>query len=151
MVDLLKQFWKWSKKTPEEYAVNGMDQNKGEFEDDFPLFEDLLSYSKEIVNNNILDCFRIDELITIMALDNESESVLDYIEDNSSEEQLQMIIEQGVSHVHSNARWQISELLYRRRPKNYQDYLFKLSMDKHSYVRNRTQNCIELIKTSEMS
>lgn len=148
MNSLLEQFWKWSNKTPEEYATHGMNQNKGEFEDNFPLFEDLLEYSKELVDNNTLDCFLIDDLITIMALDNESESVLDYIENNSSQEQLQKIIEQGVSHLYSNARWQISELLYRRKPKNFQSYLFKLSTDKNSYVRKRAQNCIESIKES---
>lgn len=69
-----------------------------------------------------------------MALDNESESVLDYFEDNSSEEQLQKIIEQGVSHLYSNARWQISELLYRRKPENYQNiYLSFQWIGTHMY------------------
>ena len=73
MHDLLKDFWKWANKSSEEYGKSGMNQNKGEFEDDFPLFENLITYAKTIVDNNEIEPNLIDDLLNIMALDNESE------------------------------------------------------------------------------
>ena len=143
MSDLLNQFWEWAGKTLEEYAKYGMNQNKGEFEDEFPLFQDLLVRSREIIDNNLLDDFAIDELLTIMAIDNESESVLDYIKDNCLDEQVQKIAERGISHIQYNARWQVAELIYKRRIPGCKEYLARLANDEDSYVRRRASYCFE--------
>ena len=145
MHDFLKDFWKWANKSPEEYGKSGMNQNKGEFEDDFPLFENLITYAKTIVDNNEIEPNLIDDLLNIMALDNESENILDYIEDKSSDEQLKVIVKLGLLHLQYNARWQLAELLYRRRPENWKIHLNELSNDEHPYVRKRALNCIELL------
>ena len=34
MCNWLDLFWEWSGMTPEKYSTEGMNQNKGEFEDD---------------------------------------------------------------------------------------------------------------------
>lgn len=148
MDNKLEKFWMWLGKSPEEYALEGMNQKNGEFEDEYPEFEKLLFYARKIVDSNKVDCSSIDELITIMALDNESESILDYIEERSSSEQLIKIIERGVSHLQPNARWQVAELIFRRFSPNYVDYLTQLSNDKHLYVKKRALNCLECIKNS---
>lgn len=150
MFYLLKLFWDWSGITAEEYAEGGMKQKNGEFEDEFPFFEKMILYANNIINNNILDETSIDDVITIMSLDNESESILEHIVSNSSDEQLQMIVERGIKHSHFNARWQIAELVFKKKLNGYQDYLKKLSMDKNTYVRKRALNCIERIATDEI-
>lgn len=85
MNSLLKHFWEWLPTSYEEYAVNGLSQLNGSFEDDFPLFSDLLAYAELIVKNEYIDNEHINDLLTIMALDNEAEHILELIEGDSSE------------------------------------------------------------------
>lgn len=146
MEELLIQFWIWLGKTPEQYANEGVAQIDGSEECDFPYFSKLIKHAQDIVKNNLRFDESIDELLTVMALDNESESLLEYIEEYSSNEQLEQIIQLGLIHLQSEARWQIAELLYRRKPKNYRQYLSELACDSHWYVRKRANNCIELLK-----
>ena len=84
MCNWLDLFWQWSGTTPEKYSKEGMNQNIGEFEDDFPFFQELISYAIELINNNVLDEVSVDEIITIMALDNECECILEYIINNKN-------------------------------------------------------------------
>ena len=146
MNNILFAFWQWLKKTSEEYARQGLNQNKGEFEDDFPLFNELLAYAREIVDCNTLDSSAIEELVVIMGIDNECESILDYIEENASALQIEKIVEIGASHPQYHSRWQLAELLFRRKPLNYYEHLIKLSNDNHPYVRRRALNCIERLQ-----
>ena len=142
MCNWLDLFWEWSGMTPEKYSTEGMNQNKGKFEDEFPFFQELISYAIDLINNNALDEVSVDEIIIIMALDNECENVLEYIVDNSSDEQTKRIIEYGIGHSQYNARWQIAELIFRRRSTDFWRYLSKLSLDNHPYVRRRALNLI---------
>ena len=91
MNSLLKHFWEWLPISYEEYAVDGLSQLSGNCEDDFPLFSELLVSAESIVKNEYIDNEHIDDLLTIMALDNEAEHVLELIESDSSEKQLQYI------------------------------------------------------------
>jgi putative protease len=59
--------------------------------------------------------------------------------------QLKVIVKLGLLHLQYNARWQLAELLYRRRPENWKIHLNELSNDEHHYVRKRALNCIELL------
>ena len=108
---LLEKFWQWLQMSEEEYNEIGLDQNKCEFEDDFPEFTEMLLCAKKVVNDNILDTASLDCLITVMALDNESGSIVEYIAEHSSNEQIEKIIRIGTSHLQNNARWQLTELL----------------------------------------
>lgn len=146
MKNILEQFWSWCKLSPHEYADVGMNQNKGEFEDDFPLFDEIISSSKEIIDSNILDLSTLNNLLSMMALDNESETILNYIEEHSSNEQLNKIIELGIYHLQPHARWQIAELLYRRKPSDFILCLNVLSNDNHEYVKRRAKNCLEFLE-----
>jgi hypothetical protein len=145
MYQLLEDFWKWLGKTPEEYANCGIDQRNGAEEDNFDGFVELLSFARRVIDKGLTDNSSINDMLTIMALDNESESILEYIEENCSDEQLSMIINMGFSHLQPEARWQLAELIYRMLPENYYSLLLKLTEDKHFYVRKRAKNCIELL------
>ena len=146
MYFLLKQFWEWLPIPYEEYATNGTPQLHGSYEDEFPFFSELLSYAELIVEKEFVGDEYIDDLLTIMALDNETEYVLDLIETDSSNYQFQHIVSSGITHPLYNARWQLAELIYRRQPMQYDFYLQVLSSDSHPYVQKRAMNCIERIK-----
>jgi hypothetical protein len=142
----LKDFWEWSKTPPESYAEYGFDKNSGVFEDDFPLFDELCEYAKKLVDNNSLELIAINDLLEILAIDNESENVIEYIEENSSEDQLNLIIANGIIHRFYHTRWQIAELIFRRQPDNAKEKISELLIDNHSYVRKRAKNLIDLLK-----
>ena len=145
MNDVLKQFWIWLGIEPEFYAVNGIGCN-GKEECDFPDFMKLIVYAEEIVAKNIVSEEAINELLTILAIDNESENTLNYIVEHSTSEQLEVIISHGMTHLFFEARWQLAEILFRRKPTNYIDYLLFLSTDAHSYVKQRAGNCLMYLK-----
>ena len=140
----MDHFWSWLGKSKEEYAQNGVDQ-RIIYEDDFPFFEELIDYSRDIVDFDVLSTEEIECLLTIMALDNEAEYVLEYIEMHSSEKQLDLLIEFGINCTYYQARWQIAELLYRRKPSKYLEKLTFLSHDSNFVVSSRAKNLLELI------
>lgn len=150
MHTLLQDFWKWLKeeyeKTREEYGEEGLRQDEGEEEDNYPKFDELIHCAKEIIRKNILDEDKIYDLITVMALDNELEGVLKDIVEYSSSEQVEVIVNVGITHFSHDSRWQITELLYQRRPKDYYEKLLILSKDRHFYVRRRAKNCLEYLR-----
>ena len=93
---VLEKFWKWFGKTPEEHATCDIEYIYGNMEYDYPYFDELEKYAFKVVDNDIIEYDEIYDLITIMALDNESENVLDYIEDYSSNTQIEKIVEIGL-------------------------------------------------------
>jgi len=142
MCNILNDFWGWAGITPMEYACHGiLAFDKGVEECDFPNFWELLQYAQKIVNEDHLDENKIDELITIMALDNEGEHTLSYIEEYSSKKQLSQIIDMGIVHCQPEARWQIAELLYRCQPERFLLYLSQMTKDEHPCVQKRAWNC----------
>ena len=145
MNDLLRQFWEWIEMTPEQYAneKENIADDKSEFF--FPKFATLIKYAEYIVGKNSLIESEINDLLTILALDNESESVLEYVEIHSSDEQVESIVSQGMSHIQPNARWQLAELIYRRKVTDYRVKLTSLSEDEHPYVRKRALNCLNYL------
>lgn len=142
MFDLLENFWKWAEITSEEYAKTGIDQLSEKAEFYYPYFEGLLEYAQRIVDQSESSIEDLNNALTIMGLDNEDESILQYITDYCSETKLHDIIDVGLTHMQPEARWQIAELIYRRKPKGYRDYLLRLSKDDHHYVRKRATNAI---------
>ena len=143
MNDLLMRFWGWFEIAPEQYSVNGSPQIYGHEEDDLPYFEQLLIFAKEIVDHNDLTAEGVSNLLTVMAIDNEAESVLEYVQKNSSPEQLEQIIKIGLEHMQFNARWQLSEIIINRKPEGYLVYLNQLCNDDHPYVSSRAKSCME--------
>lgn len=142
MNELLKAFWEWLPVSYEEYASQGISQVSGSVEDDFPHFNELLACAEKIVKEDLTSADSIKDLLDIMAIDNEAESVLELIVEESSERQLNCIISVGMTHQLFEARWQLAELIYRRKPRGYEYLLFRLSEDTHPYVKKRASNCI---------
>ena len=150
MYYLLKQFWEWLPIPYEEYAINGISQSNEICEDSFPFFCELLSYAELIVKQGFVDDEHIYDLLTIMGIDNETESVLDFIENEASDYQIQHISSIGITHPLYNARWQLAELICRRKPTQYSFYLQMLSKDTHPYVKRRARNCIGKMENEHM-
>lgn len=146
MNDLLIHFWEWFEIAPEQYSIEGAPQIYGHEEDDFPYFEQLLMCAQKIVDDNDLTEGAISDLLTIMAIDNESESVSEYIQENSSPKQLEQIVKIGIEHMQFNARWQLSEIIINRKPKGYFFYLDRLCHDDHPYVSSRAKSCMERVR-----
>ena len=142
---LLKQFWEWLPVSYEEYSKKGITQIHGNYEDDFPKINELIEYGKKIVADNLTSDNYIDDLLTIMGIDNEAEEIMEYIEENSSDEQIKRLVSIGINHPLHDARWQVAELLYRRKPQRYAKFLEILSSDSDMYVRKRAMNCIKMI------
>lgn len=147
MKQLLKEFFKWANKTPQEYAQHGMNQNLGEFEEDFPGFYVLTDKAKQAIDENVTDEDVLCDVLTVMALDNESEGILEYICDESSEQQVQTLVAQGLTHPCYHTRWLLALLLSRRKPHGFEQDLRKLAQDKHPYVRMRAKEEISCLAT----
>lgn len=145
MEKMLCDFWSWLGMTPEKYAIYGLKFSNDHMEYDYPKFSELKKAAMSIIDSGVLNVNELQNLITVMALDNEDEEILCYIEENSSKEQMMKIVDVGLSHLQPEARWQIAELISRRRPLNFVDKLRVLCNDKHSYVRKRAKNCFELL------
>lgn len=150
---LLNEFWQWMleelNKTQNDYNENGLNQILGEFEFDFPKWEELFFAGLEIVNKNKLDDDSIFDLLTVMGLDNEGENILDHIEEYSSEAQFEKIIEIGLSHPQYETRWQLTELLERKKPIGHLEKLKFLAQDRDSYVRQRARGSISYMRFGE--
>lgn len=143
MNNYINDFWKWLGLTPEEYASGTVEFSK--FEDDYPYFQNLIDKARNIIINSDFTNSSIDDLLTILAIDNEAEEILDCMVDDLPNEYLIKVIEKGIEHPQPNARWQIAELIYRRKPINYKGYLERLSSDSNKYVVKRAKNLISYL------
>ena len=136
-------FWTWAKTTPVEYAQNGLNA-KSEFE--FPLFEHLLDYAEKTCVKESVSKQEVDDVLTILALDNENEDLLSYMQKIPDAKRICLFIEAGIDHPQPSARWQIAELTYRVKPVKYIEYLQSLSADSDPYVRKRSNNCLRYLE-----
>ncbi|WP_291570319.1 HEAT repeat domain-containing protein [Clostridium sp. UBA4548] len=132
-VELIK-FNKWA----QEYlkSVNYY----GEWETEYPEWESLYEVTFKAIYTltNDDNPERTAKLILeVMALDNECERVLGECEDTLDDGRLKTLCEVGVSHTDWNARWQIAELLGRRKISSSEKYLLKLVCDEVEYVIRR--------------
>ena len=146
----ISEFWQWAlettNKTKEEYCLNGFDQNLGEFEDEFFKFYEMIDWAKNAVNENILDEEILFDLLNVVGFDNESYTVIDYVIEHSSDEQLKRLIEIGTNHSQMNVRWQIMQVLFEKKPEGYFEKIKSLTHDKASYVRQHARNYLNYIR-----
>ncbi len=140
---ILNEFWKWIGLTPQLYAVVSRTQRAQELEEYmFPLWDVMISETIDLINESPADEISIDEILTVMAIDNETEKVLDYIAESGSEPFICRLIERGVVHLQPHARWQCAELIRMRNPLNKGKMLSILLSDHDEYVRRRAQNAV---------
>ena len=145
MCNFLKEFWEWLPVSYDEYATSGVLQSSIGCEENFDHFNQLLIYAESIIRSDKVDAESINDLLSILALDNEMESILELIVERSSKKQLQSIIFHGIKHPLYHARWQLAEIIYRRKPKCYKEHLYALSQDSHPYVKKRSMNCLNYV------
>lgn len=141
----LENFWAWAGMTPEEYA--GKDGFDGGLvtEFDYSHFEECLNAAKDAIRKPILSEEDIDGVLTVLALDNENEEVLDEMTDAVNPALVLPLCEAGVRHRQAEARWQIAEWIYRVRPSGYRSYLRILAEDAHPYVRRHAKNALDYL------
>lgn len=140
MDELLKKFWIWFGVTAYDYSKKGSNAKFDKDEFFYPEFNQLISCVNDFIVKENLSNSEIESLLTILAIDNESEDVLDMMVDNLSDDMVEKIATIGVNHLQPNARWQIAVLLGRRKIHNYVYFLTILSNDVDEYVRKRAQN-----------
>ena len=146
----INDFWVWLQISfdfsAEKYALSGVDQSLNQFEDCYPHYDDMLNCCFEAINQSDFTDDEICDILTVMAFDNEAESVLEYLEVKLSESDLHRFIRLGLCHRLFEARWQLAELIFRRKPNNHQEYLEILAKDNSEYVRWRAKNALNSIK-----
>jgi len=114
--------------------------NYPEWEVDYPRWQILYDITFKAIDilTQIEDSSEIANLILdVMALDNESELVLDECENKLDVKGLSILYEIGVNHPNWNARWQVAELIGRRKHMKSQEFLLKLIDDNEEYVIRR--------------
>ena len=139
--NLLACFWEWIQMTPQLYAIESMRQLDLE-EYMFPLWDEIYDKTIELVDSNTTDNGAMDSILTAMALDNETEDILNYIAESGGTPFISRIVNLGVSHMQPNARWQCAELIRRRKPPNGDIVLKQLLLDSVEYVVKRAKNAI---------
>ncbi|MBR1758895.1 MAG: hypothetical protein IJ744_09255 [Lachnospiraceae bacterium] len=82
----------------------------------FPLWNEMMDATIELVKQEPLEESVLHQILTVMAIDNETEDVLDYLTDHASDLFVSKLIEVGVKHEQPGARWQCAELIRRRKP-----------------------------------
>ena len=149
MNQILTDFWEWANLTPEDYAREGIPLTSEKAPFNYPLYDNLITYAERLLQNHNLTEAELSDFLTIMALGNENEDILDDAVSHATESQLEQILSYGVNFLQFEARWQLAELAYRRKPKGYLQYLQTLSCDCHSYVRKRAGNCLAYLETEK--
>jgi len=116
----LAREWKWSNPRSES--------------DEYPYFDSIKRAIDGIVDLN--EPYEMDDLLFLLAFENESEYVLEKIEDNSL--LAWKLAETGVSYPDPEARWQIGVLLGGLGGDRAKKLLAQLCLDDDEYVRRRS-------------
>jgi hypothetical protein len=137
--DFVDAFWDWAE-IPQSKRI--LDINRFSVDPvEFPMLEQMQRACIACINND-LPVQELDAFLMCLAIDNESERILDACKSQANELFLHQLISNGVNHPQSGARWQIAELLRRDIP-DRERYLKMLLQDKDAYVRKRAGNVLE--------
>ncbi|WP_428866694.1 hypothetical protein [Clostridium sediminicola] len=133
----LNKFWDWSGKSPEQYS---MDRGYGEWEVDYPnwipliiCFNNAVRFIKRGHNSERL----VSLLLDVIALDNEGETLLDECVTSLDDNDFEFIIQCSITHIQSEARWQIASMIGIKQKKKWERYLLKFIEDNNKYVQRR--------------
>lgn len=130
----LYKFKKWLDDDESYYLVNSAKPNGETYSN----FQKLISDTQRVIiclNNNLT--YLVDDILYVLAMDNENEDILDFIVEYCNDEQIYIIISCGYICHFFEARWQIAEIIKRRYSIKYERYLEYLKNDENSYVRKR--------------
>ena len=134
---LIDCFWHWIQLSPNQYAELSRKRDLEEFL--FPQWNDLINETEKAICT-LPSEEAIDQILTVMAFDNECEDVLDYIVSNGTDAFIAQLLKIGVHYCQPHARWQCAELIRKRCPENGRKYLYELAKDPDEYVRKRAIN-----------
>lgn len=141
--DELEKFWRWANKDPLEYSKN---RGFGEWEIEYPdWYEIYKSVELEIIYiNKNSDISKIHNILEAIAIDNESEYIIDLCEEKILN--IELFIKEGYKFYQPETRWQIAELIRKIQTKDYVIYLEEMLNDENEYVRKRALNALKYLK-----
>ena len=140
---LISDFWVWTG-LPEE-MWNRIDIADISIDTSmFPKIGEVCNECNKLVNKE-LTYAEANAYLFGLALDSEDEDILEYCVNHADVTFIYKVLSLCVSYPHSEARWQIAELLRREIPQR--DYfLMVLRADSNEYVRQRANNVINDIR-----
>ena len=141
-MSVLERFWMWAGIDPDEYAQFGMTRCNGKEEFDFPEYDELLCYVRRLIDKKTRVHHEVEDIVIGLALDNETEDILDYLSKECGDDEILVIVKEAISSIQPHARWQIAELIGRRQPIGCRKYLYDLCNDSDPYVRQRAVNAM---------
>ena len=139
--DLLCLFWKWIGLSPDEYAVYSEKMDLEEYM--FPLWEELISNAKDIVDKQQDGRLSLSCVLTVLAFDNEDEELLEYIVNNGNDAFTCQLVILGSQFYLAHARWQCAEIIRRRNLKALVYILKGMLNDSNGYVAKRAGNALD--------
>ena len=130
----ISKFWKWADKTPDVYAQN---RGSGSWETEYGNWANLNLAIDKAINelNSSYNQETAENLIQALAIDNESELTLEKIEETLNSKN--RFVEQVISSIQPQAKWQVSEMLGNVMLENSTQYLLELIDDQDKYVKRR--------------
>lgn len=131
----LDKFKEWLGNDLSYYLVNTAKPN-GET---YKYYERLINFTENIIEYLEVDSSFINDIMYILAIDNEVENIMNYIIENCNDKQIELIISIGYNYYLSDTRWQIAEIIKSRYLPKYEKYLDALRNDDNSYVRQRAK------------
>lgn len=134
----LNLFWKWAEM--DEYSYSKCEIVKEFKEWQYPRWTILIELSLEVIgviSSGIKSKQLYNLLLTLIALDNESETILDECEVKLLDRSLDFLIQTVILHILPQARWQIAEIIGRKNNKLFTKYLLRFVEDSDKYVQRR--------------
>ena len=131
---LLTEFWEWTgiprdKWDTVDYTNYGIDPVL------FPKIGELCEICIGLINAQ-LTSGEMNMFLTALAIDSEDEDILDACKMYAEDDFIASLVQQGIHHPQSDARWQLAELLRRQIPQRAY-FLQQLQSDSNEYVRRR--------------
>ena len=136
MKELLNDFWKWLGYSSDEYAAKGVNWQCPKEEFYYPNYEQLLVETKKKILQKKLSTNDLNEILTVMAIDNENEDIADFIIENMDAKNMSKLCEVGISHKQPNARIQLVKIIINNETLKKQ-YLRSFETDKDDYIQRK--------------
>ena len=140
-------YWKWSRVSEDKYSKDEWIIESQEWE--YSNWGQLMNLALKAIRNIENGDFAKDiaeVMLTVMALDNEDEKLLDECEIILSDKALEYVAQSALEHRQWQARWQVAELLGRKHERIWEKFLLKFINDSNKYVQRRA-----LISLSKIS
>ncbi|GIP20641.1 HEAT repeat domain-containing protein [Paenibacillus sp. J22TS3] len=104
-------------------------------------WDNLISLTQEAVmilkSNSQKKEMLVKPILEVLALDHENESLLDFCEEELGPTETECLIKASISFPLTGARWQMAELIGRKREKGWLKYVLLLTNDSNKYVQRR--------------